>query len=126
MVSLVFFFRHLLRTDGASYILAVHCRLECFSYPEILLFFSILSNPKLTLLVCVFVCVWMRRLIGCYWVSFQCDCAVETEIQAQVGSDLRLSYCLCVMMWNVLCDCSDWILVFFTEVTHICTETKTL
>lgn len=63
MVSLVFFFRHLLRTDGASYSLAVHCRLECFSYPEILLFFSILSNPKLTLLVCVCVDEEVNRLL---------------------------------------------------------------
>lgn len=47
---------------------------------------------------CVCVCVWVKgtwRIIRCYWCSFQCDGVVETEIQAQVGSDLRLSYGAC-------------------------------
>lgn len=75
------------------------------------MFFFILTYVKLT--VCVCVCaggIW--RVIGCYWFSFQCDCAVETEIQAQVGSDLRLGYCVChdeecaVYLWDVIfCNC---------------------
>ena len=89
-------------THTHMHTLTVHLCLGSFSYPEILLFFFILTDAKLTLCVCVGR-IW--RVIVCYWFSFQCDCAVETEIQAQVGSDPRLSYCVCHDV-----ECAVWLL----------------
>lgn len=78
--------------EGASWTLN-RC-LGSFSYPEILLFFFICTDVKHTFCARVFVeGIWW--VIGSYWFSFQYDCAVKTESHAQVGSDLRLSYCVC-------------------------------